>query len=177
MLVPGSCPYSNVYKVTFIMSRKIYIYNRAALLYKRGASLRNWMQKVRLHRAAFHFPRASPNVMQPCIFSFVETSHFLSELSFFLLWKPHIFFWQRKEKVTFAFKSGLVCGFWQMIQNWKSQSFRIEEMKNWSMIQRLMWSFQSAWCHVKRRKEKRTQTIALREAKAARRQPMKGQKA
>ena len=176
MLVPGSCPYSNVYKVTFIMSRKIYIYNRAALLYKRGASLRNWMQKVRLHRAAFHFPRASPKVMRPA-FSVLSKPHIFCPNSVFFFCGNLTFFWQRKEKVTFAFKSGLVCGFWQMIQNWKSQSFRIEEMKNWSMIQRLMWSFQSAWCHVKRRKEKRTQTIALREAKAARRQPMKGQKA
>ena len=82
------------------MSRKIYIYNRAALLYKRGASLRNWMQKVRLHRAAFHFPRASPNVMKPCIFSFVETSHFFVLTPFSLLWKPHNFFGKGKRAET-----------------------------------------------------------------------------
>ena len=82
------------------MSRKIYIYNRAALLYKRGAFLRNWMQKVRLHRAAFHFPRASPKVMQPCSFPFVETSNFLfcrnlnflSELHFLFFGNLTIFF-------------------------------------------------------------------------------------
>ena len=106
------------------MSRKIYIYNRAALLYKRGASLRNWMQKVRLHRAAFHFPRASPNVMQPCIFSFVETSIFCPN-SIFTFCGNLTIFWQRKEsrnlyfatKVTFAFKSGSVFGKWYRIES------------------------------------------------------------
>ena len=107
------CLYSNVYKASFIMSRKIYIYNRAALLYKRGAFLRNWMQKVRLHRAAFHFPRASPKVMQPCIFSFVETSIFCPN-SIFSFMETSQFFWQRRKSrnlyfatmVTFATKSG-----------------------------------------------------------------------
>ena len=51
-------------------------------------------------QSSIPFPRASPNVMKPCIFSFVETSHFFVLTPFSLLWKPQKIFGKGKRAET-----------------------------------------------------------------------------
>ena len=88
------------------MSRKIYIYNRAALLYKRGASLRNWKCKkfdsTEQHSISQGLPQkcCSPAfslLSKPHKF-FVETSNFLfcGNLTIFCHWR------EREEKPVFC---------------------------------------------------------------------------